>query len=570
MSKVIVFILFLVGVALLTPRVVEGERHTPRPFRSGRSVVMAPHGIVATSQPLAAQAGLDVLKAGGNAIDAAIAANAALGLVEPMSCGIGGDLYALVWDAKSKKLYGLNASGRSPYKATREYFAAKKLKEIPETGPLSWSVPGCVDGWEELRKRFGSRSLAQLLEPTIRYAEDGFPVTEVIARSWKLSEKKLAALPDAARTYLIDGRTPRAGEVFRNPALARTYREIARNGRDAFYKGRIAREIVAFSEKNGGLFTLKDFADHTSTWVEPVHTIYRGYEVWEIPPPGQGIAVLQMLNLLEGYDLKKLGPDSADYWHLFLEAKKLAYADRARFYADPEFGKLPIAELISKSYADRRRKLIDLRKARTDIPAGDAKLGQSDTVYLTVVDKDRNCVSLIQSNYFGFGSGLVPGELGFALQNRGTLFALDARHLNRLEPHKRPFHTIIPAFVTKDGKPWFCFGVMGGDMQPQGQVEVLVNLIDFGTNVQEAGEAPRLEHIGSATPTGRPGRADGGGVRAERGIPDAVVEELRRRGHKVSRVTTNGGGYQGILIDPKTNMLHGGSEARKDGCAVGY
>jgi len=570
MSKVIVLILFLVGVALLTPAIVEGERHTPRPFRSGRSVVMAPHGIVATSQPLAAQAGLDVLKTGGNAVDAAIAANAALGLVEPMSCGIGGDLYALVWDAKSKKLYGLNASGRSPYRATREYFAAKKLAEIPETGPLSWSVPGCVDGWEELRKRFGSRSLAQLLEPTIRYAEDGFPVTEVIAGSWKLSEKNLSAHPDAARTYLLDGRTPRAGEVFRNPALARSYREIARNGRDAFYKGRIAREIVAFSEKNGGLFSLKDFADHTSTWVEPVHTNYRGYEVWEIPPPGQGIAVLQMLNLLEGYDLKKLRPGSADYWHLFLEAKKLAYADRARFYADPDFGKLPTAELISKPYADRRRKLIDPRKARTDIPAGDAKLSRSDTVYLTVVDKDRNCVSLIQSNYFGFGSGLVPGDLGFALQNRGTLFALDAKHLNRLEPHKRPFHTIIPAFVTKDGKPWFCFGVMGGDMQPQGQVEVLVNLIDFGMNVQEAGEAPRLEHVGSATPTGRPGRAEGGGVRAERGIPDPVVEELRRRGHKVSRVATNGGGYQGILIDPKTNMLHGASEARKDGCAVGY
>src|SRR5262245_38485197 len=378
MSKAIVLILFLVAVAILTPGVVEGERHTPRPFRSGRSVVMAPHGIVATSQPLAAQAGLDVLKTGGNAVDAAIAANAALGLVEPMSCGIGGDLYALVWDAKSKKLYGLNASGRSPYKGTRDYFAAKKLKEIPETGPLSWSVPGCVDGWEELRKRFGSRSFGQLLEPTIRYADDGFPVTEVIARSWKLSEKKLAAHPDAARTYLIDGRAPRTGEVFRNPALARSYREIARNGRDAFYKGRIAKEIVAFSEKNGGLFSLKDFVDHTSTWVEPVHTTYRGYEVWEIPPPGQGIAVMQMLNLLEGYNLKKLGPDSADYWHLFLEAKKLAYSDRARFYADPDFGKLPIAELISKSYADRRRKLIDARKARTDVPAADPKLGRSD------------------------------------------------------------------------------------------------------------------------------------------------------------------------------------------------
>src|SRR5205823_1952845 len=307
-------------------------------------------------------------------------------------------------------------------------------------------------------------------------------------------------------------------------------------------------------------FTLKDFEDHTSTWVEPVHATYRGYDVWEIPPPGQGIAVLQMLNLLEGFDLKKLGPDSADYWHLFLEAKKLAYADRARFYADPDFGRLPIAELISKPYADRRCKLIDPKKARTNVPAGDPKLGRSDTVYLSVVDKDRNCVSLIQSNYFGFGSGLVPGGLGFALQNRGTLFARDAKHLNRLEPHKRPFHTIIPAFVTKDGKPFFCFGVMGGDMQPQGQAQVLVNLIDFGMNVQEAGEAPRVEHGGSATPTG--GRCDreGGTVKAERGISEKIVAELRNRGHKVGRVGTNGGGYQGILIDPKTNMLHGGSE----------
>jgi gamma-glutamyltranspeptidase / glutathione hydrolase len=559
--------LSLLVLILLQSSAVGGDRLTPRAGRAGRSVVIAPHGMVATSQPLAVQVGLDVLKNGGNAIDAAIATNAALGLMEPMSCGIGGDLYALVWEAKSKKLYGLNASGRSPYKTNRRLFADKGLKEIPETGPLSWSVPGCVDGWEELRKRFGTLPLAKLLEPSIRYAEKGFPVSEVIAGYWARAEKRLSEHTDAAKTYLVNGKAPRAGDVFKNPGLARTYRELARNGRDAFYTGRIAREIVAFSEKNGGLFSLKDFADHTSTWVEPVSTSYRGYRVWEIPPPGQGIAVLEMLNLLEGYDLKKLGPDSADYWHLFLEAKKLAYADRARFYADPDFGKLPTAELISRPYADKRRKLIDMRKALTDVPAGDPKLGKGDTVYLSVVDKDRNCVSLIQSNYFGFGSGLVPGGLGFALQNRGTLFALDATHLNRLEPHKRPFHTIIPGMVTRDGKPWFCFGVMGGDMQPQGQVEVLVNLIDFGMNVQEAGEAPRLEHVGSATPTGRPGA---GRVLAERGIPDAVVAELRRRGHRVGRVKTNGGGYQGILIDPKTNMLHGGSEARKDGCAAGY
>jgi gamma-glutamyltranspeptidase/glutathione hydrolase len=563
-------VFFLLVLFLLAPAILAGERYPPTPYRSGRSVVMAPHGMVATSQPLAAQVGLRVLQEGGNAVDAAIATNAAMGLMEPMSCGIGGDLYAIVWDAKTGKLYGLNASGRSPYRATRTLFAEKGLSAIPTTGPLSWSVPGCVDGWEELRRRFGTRSLAQLLEPSIRYAEDGFPVSPVIAGYWCGGENRLRRHSDAAKTYLIDGRAPRAGQVFKNPFLARSYRAIAEGGRDAFYKGRIAQEIVAFSEKNDGLFSMKDFADHTSTWVDPVSTTYRGYEVWEIPPPGQGIAVLEMLNLLEGYDLKKMGPDSADYWHLFLEAKKLTYADRARYYADPAFAKVPVAELISKQYAARRRKRIDPMRALVGVEAGDPKLGASETIYLCVVDKDRNCVSLIQSNYMGFGSGLVPGDLGFALQNRGTLFALDEQHANRLEPHKRPFHTIIPSLVTKDGKPWFVFGVMGGDMQPQGQVEVLVNLLDFGMNVQEAGEAPRLEHLGSATPTGLPEREGGGVVAAERGISDAIVKELTRRGHRVERRHTNGGGYQGILIDPKTNMLHGGTEYRKDGCAAGY
>jgi len=547
-----------------------GERLTPAAGRAGRSVTLATHGMVATSHPLAVQIGLDVLKSGGNAVDAAIAVNAALGLMEPMSCGIGGDLYALVWDAKTRKLYGLNASGRSPYQATHALFASKGLDDIPTSGPLSWSVPGCVDGWDELLKRFGTRKLAQLLEPSIRYAEEGFPVSPVIAGYWQGGAARLRRHPDAARTYLIDDRSPRAGEVFKNPNLARSYRLLAEKGRDAFYKGSIARDLVAFSEKNDGLFSKKDFADHASTWVEPVSTSYRGHEVWEIPPPGQGIAVLEILNLLEGYDLKKMGLDSADWWHLFLEAKKLAYADRARFYADPDFVKVPVKELISKRYAVQRRPLIDRNKAMTRIPAGDPKLEQGDTVYLCVVDKDRNCVSLIQSNYYGFGSGLVPGNLGFALQNRGCLFALEPTHANRLEPHKRPFHTIIPAMVTQDGQPWFVFGVMGGDMQPQGQVQVLVNLIDFGMNVQEAGETPRLEHLGSATPTGSSGSRVGGTVQAERGISRKVIEELVRRGHRVTSVPRNGGGYQGILIDPKTKVLHGGSEARKDGCAAGY
>jgi gamma-glutamyltranspeptidase/glutathione hydrolase len=563
------WIIFLM-VPILPDDCTAAERLTPTPFQAGRSVTIAPHGMVATSHPLAAQVGLEILKKGGNAIDAAIATNAAMGLMEPMSCGIGGDLYAIVWDAKTKKLYGLNASGRAPYKATREFFAEKNLKEIPTSGPLSWSVPGCVDGWDELRKRFGTMPFDQLMEPSIRYAEEGFPVSQVIASYWRGAETKLGKEPDAARSYLIDGQSPRAGEVFKNPRLASSYREIAKLGRDGYYKGRIAKEVVAFSDKVGGLFTLKDFEDNHSTWVDPVSTTYRGYDVWEIPPPGQGIAALQMLNLLEGYDLKKMGPLSPDYWHLFLEAKKLTYADRAKYYTDPAFAKVPVKELISKEYADQRRKLIDPNRAATNLEAGDPKLGKSDTIYLCVVDKDRNCVSLIQSNYNGFGSGLVPGDLGFALQNRGTLFALDANHANRLEPHKRPFHTIIPALATKDGNPWFTFGVMGGDMQPQGHVEVLVNLIDFGMNVQEAGEAPRLEHTGSATPTGRPGDKEGGTVNAERGISDKIVEALKEKGHKVVRVKTNGGGFQGILIDLKTNMLHGGSEARKDGCAVGY
>jgi gamma-glutamyltranspeptidase/glutathione hydrolase len=538
--------------------------------QTGRSAVLARHGMVAASHPLAAQVGLDILKAGGNAIDAAIATDAALGLMEPMSCGIGGDLFAIVWDAKAQKLYGLNASGRSPYRATRQLFAERGLTEIPTTGPLSWSVPGCVDGWAELHQRFGAKSLQDILAPVIRYAEEGTPVPDVIAGYWRTGARLLRRDPGAARVYLPDGRPPARGSVFQNPALARAYRLIAEGGRDAFYRGPIAAELVKLSDRAGGLFTPKDFADHTSTWVEPVSTTYRGVEVWELPPNGQGIAALQMLNILEGYDLAKLGPGSADYWHLFLEAKKLAYADRARYYADPDFAKVPVAELIAKPYAAARRKLISMDHALTDVGPGDPKLGRSDTVYLCAVDQDRNCVSLIQSNYTGFGSGIASAELGFVVQNRGCLFALDPKHPNALEPHKRPFHTIIPAFVTKGGRPWFVFGVMGGDMQPQGHVEVLCNLLDFGLDVQAAGEAPRLEHVGSATPTGKPAAAGGGTVKAEPGVPKAVVAELQRRGHTVERVAVNGGGYQGILIDPATGVLHGGSEARKDGCAVGY
>ncbi len=567
----------IMALTTLTVTVADGfadGRNPPSLGKAGRSETVALNGMVATSHPLAAQVGLDVLKRGGNAVDAAIATSAAMGLMEPVMCGIGGDLYAVVWDAKTQKLYGLNASGRAPLRATREWFKQHGYDHIPERGPLSWSVPGCVDGWDQLRQRFGTMSFQELLAPSIRYAEAGVPVPEVIAGYWKVSEPLLAKDPGLSETFLVpDGaggrRAPRAGEVFKNPHLARSYRLIADGGRDAFYRGEIADKLVALSDKAGGLFSKKDFTDHTSTWVEPVKASYRGYEVWELPPPGQGIAALQMLNILEGYDLKNLGPESPEYWHLLIEAKKLAFADRAKYYADPAFAKVPVDTLVSKAYAAERRKLIDPAKAMADVPAGDAALGKAETIYLCVVDKDRNCVSLIQSNYMGFGSGLAAPGLGFGIQNRGCLFALDEHHANRLEPGKRPFHTIIPAMVTKAGKPCFVFGVMGGDMQPQGHVQVLVNRLDFGMNVQAAGEAPRVEHLGSATPTGKP--ADGVGViQVEVGMPEAVVEGLRKRGHRIKWVPRNTGGYQGIWIDPDTGVLHGGTEARKDGAAVGY
>lgn len=545
------------------------DRPAGQPHQS-RSVVLARNGLVATSHPLAAQTGLDVLRAGGNAADAAIAANAMLGVVEPMSCGIGGDLFVIYWDAKTQKLYGLNASGRSPKELSRETFAKLGHSTIPVTGPLSWSVPGCVSGWDELGRRFGTRPLAELLAPSIRTADEGFPVSEIIAASWASSEAALQRWPDSARTYLVDGRrAPRYGEIFRNPRLAATYRKIATGGAREFYQGDIAKQIVDFSRANGGHFSLADFADHRSDWIEPVSTNYRGYDVWELPPSGQGISVLQMLNILERHDLKSHGAGSADYLHLFIEAKKLAYADRARFYADPAFSSVPVAELISKPYAERRAKLINPERAAVNVPHGDPKLAHGDTVYLTVVDKDRNCCSLIQSIYYGFGSDVVPGELGFTLQNRGSLFALDAEHPNRFEPGKRPFHTIIPALVTKGGRPWFVFGVMGGDMQPQGHVQVLVNLVDFGMNVQAAGDAARVQHLGSAAPTGLPAQG-AGTVQVESGVSDETVAALRAKGHTVTRSRGSFGGYQGILIDPDTGVLHGASEARKDGAAVGY
>jgi gamma-glutamyltranspeptidase / glutathione hydrolase len=540
------------------------------PALQTRSVVLARNGIVATSHPLAAQAGLDVLRSGGNAADAAIAANAMLGVVEPMSCGIGGDLFVIYWDNKTQSLYGLNASGRSPFALSREVLAERGLKNIPIHGPLSWSVPGCVSGWQTLLDRFGTRKLAELLEPAARTAESGFPVTEVIASFWRGAENTLRKHPGSAAIYLVDGRrAPRFGEVFRNPKLADVYRRIGREGAGDFYRGEIAAKIVAFSEAEGGFLSSRDLAEHRDDWVQPVSASYRGYEVWELPPSGQGIAVLQMLNLLEASDLAKFGSGCPEYLHRLVEAKKLAFADRARFYADPDFEDVPVDALISKAYARRQLQRLDPDRAAVDVPPGDPRMEHGDTVYLTVVDKDRNCCSLIQSVFHGFGSMMTPADLGFVMQNRGALFALDDKHPNRLEPHKRPFHTIIPGMVTREGRPWFCFGVMGGDMQPQGHVQVLVNLIDFRMNVQAAGDAARVCHVGSATPTGLPG--DGGGtVQVESGIPDQTVAALRDKGHTVVRGRGSFGGYQGILIDEENGVLHGATESRTDGVALGY
>jgi gamma-glutamyltranspeptidase/glutathione hydrolase len=537
------------------------------PPHKSRSTVLARHGMAATSQPLATATAVRVLQQGGNAVDAAIAANAVLGLVEPMSCGIGGDLFAIVWDAKTQKLYGLNASGRAPYAATIDVFRAKGLTEIPTSGPLSWSVPGCVDGWEALRARFGSRPLSELLAPAITYADEGFPVSEIIAAGWEDSAPSLAKVPTSAACFLPGGKAPRTGEIFKNPGLAKSLRAIGSGGRDAFYRGALAGTMVAYSEEAGGLFAYKDFADHTSTWVEPVSTNYRGYDVWELPPNGQGIAVLQMLNLLEPYDLKAMGPQSAEALHLMIEAKKLAFEDRAKFYADPEFAKVPVAELISKRYAAQRAK--DLRPDRaSDQPRPGEPLA-AETIYMTVVDGDFNCVSLIQSNFNGFGSQHVPGELGFPLQNRGCLFALDPTHANRLVPHKRPFHTIIPGFVTKEGRPWLSFGVMGGDMQPQGHVQVLCNMIDFGMDVQEAGDASRFRHAGSSEPTGERAR-DGGVVSLESGIGPDVRRALEAKGHSIAKPGGGYGGYQAIRIDLENRVLMGATEPRKDGSAAGW
>ncbi len=542
------------------------DRITGRSFAT-RSEVIAVHGMAATSQPLATQVCLDILKSGGNAIDAAVAGNAVLGLMEPTGNGIGGDLFAIIWHAKTGRLYGLNASGRSPGSLTLEYFKGNGYASIPSYGPLPVSVPGCVDGWFEMHEKFGSMDMKDILAPAIRYAREGFPVSELIAHYMEAAARRLQDYPGFRETYMPGGRAPAKGEVFKNPYLAGTLEKIASGGRDAFYRGEIARTIERYMKDQGGFLSYEDLASHRSEWVEPLSVNYRGFEVWELPPNGQGTAALQILNILEGYDIASMGFGSAEYMHTFVEAKKLAYEDRARYYADPDFNTLPIEELISKEYAAERRKLIDPERAAETYPAGE--LEEGNTIYMTVADGEGNMVSLIQSNYRGMGSGMTPYELGFVLQDRGELFSLDEGHFNCYAPRKRPFHTIIPAFVTRDGKPYMSFGVMGGGMQPQGHVQILVNMIDFGMNLQEAGDAPRIQHIGSSEPTGTR-MLHGGTVLLESGFDYEVIRSLIEKGHTVRFDVGGYGGYQAILRDEKNGVYYGASESRKDGQAAGY
>ena len=542
------------------------DRITGQTFAT-RSEVIAQNGMAATSHPLATQVALDILKKGGTAIDAAIAANAVIGLVEPTGSGVGGDLFAIIWDAKSQKLYGLNASGRSPKSLTLDYFKKEGITHIPSRGPLPVSVPGCVDGWFELHKKFGKISMTEILSPAISYARNGFPVTEVIAYYLNSAANSLSMYENFKETYMANGRMPQKGEIFKNPYLADTYEKIATKGRDEFYKGDIARTIAAYMKRNGGFLSYEDMAAHQSEWIEPVSTNYRGYDVWELPPNGQGIAALQILNIMEQYDVKSMGFGSAEYIHLFTEAKKLAFEDRARYYADMSFTDVPVKQLISKEYAKERAKLIRPNRAASRYDAG--KPNGPSTIYLTVADKDGNMISLIQSNYRGMGSGMTPDKLGFVLQDRGEMFSLKEGHPNVFEPGKRPFHTIIPAFITKEGKPWVSFGVMGGAMQPQGHAQIVINLIDFGMNLQEAGDAPRIQHEGSSEPTDEV-MTTGGTLYLESGIDYLQIRKLVQMGHNVGWNVGGYGGYQAIMWDADNKVYFGASESRKDGQAAGY
>ena len=532
-----------------------------------RSPVLATSAMAATSQPLATQVALDVMKNGGNAIDAAIAANALLGLVEPTGNGLGGDLFAIVWDAKTKKLYGLNASGRSPKSLSLEWFAQNGHQSIPSHGPLPVTVPGAVDGWFMLHDRFGKKPMNELLKPTIDYAKEGFPVSQLIAYYWNRSIPLLERWPGFSEQFTIEGRAPAEGEIWKNPGLAKTLQSIADGGRDAFYKGDIAKTIANYMEKNGGFLSYEDLSSHTGNWVDPVSTNYRGYDVWELPPNGQGIAALQILNIMELFDISSMDHDSAEYVHLFTEVKKLVFEDRAKYYADSEFNKIPVTTLISKDYAQKRSGLLNLDRAANTYPAGKL-LEEGDTIYLTTADKEGNMVSLIQSNYRGMGSGMAPDGLGFVLQDRGEMFSLEEGHFNQFEGGKRPFHTIIPAFVTKGGLPWMSFGLMGGAMQPQGHAQIVINMIDFEMDIQAAGDAPRIHHTGSSEPTGEV-MINGGILNLETGYSYETIRQLMRMGHQIQYANGPYGGYQAIHRAPN-GVYWGATETRKDGHAAGY
>ena len=559
-------ILLVLQITILHGALIAQDRIGGRDFAT-RSEVIAQNGMAATSQTLATQVALDILKKGGNAVDAAIAANAVLGLVEPTGCGIGGDLFAIIWSAEKGKLYGLNASGRSPRSLKLEYFKNNGYEFITSTGPLPVSVPGCVDGWFEMHEMFGLIPIQEILQPAINYARNGFPVTEVIAYYLGRNAQALSSFPNIKETYMPGGKAPEKGEIFKNPNLASTLEKIAKGGRNEFYRGSIAKTIGAFMKSQGGFLSYDDMARHNSEWIEPVSSSYRGYDIWELPPNGQGIATLQILNILEGFDIERIGFGSAEYIHRFTEAKKLAFEDRAKFYADPRFSSVPVNQLISKRYAVERRKLINPERAGRVYDPG--KIEAGNTIYLTVADRFGNMVSLIQSNYRGMGSGMCPTGLGFVLQDRGEMFSLDPGHANVYAPGKRPFHTIIPGFITKSGKPWISFGVMGGDMQPQGHAQIVINLIDFKMNLQEAGDAPRIYHTGSSEPTGEQ-MTNGGTLHLESGIRTEVIHKLMSMGHRIEWNLGGYGGYQAIMWDEKNKVYYGASESRKDGQAAGY
>ena len=555
---------YLILLTLITMSTYGFDRLTGEKFAS-RSEVIGQNGMIATSHPLATQIGLDILKKNGTAIDAAIAANIALGLMEPTGSGIGGDLFAIVWDAKDKKLYGLNASGPAPKSINLDFFRKQNLTKIPPYGPLPVTVPGAVDGWVKLHERFGNQEFKTLFEPTIAYALNGFPITETIAYYLEKSKDKYNKYPNFSEVWLKDGEMPKKGQIFKNPQLARTLQIIAERGRKGFYEGEIAKTIVDFIQSQGGFLSYEDLSEFHSEWVEPVSTNYRGYDIWELPPNGQGIAALQILNILENYDIKGMSLLSSEYIHLFVEAKKLAFADRAKYYADPKFARIPISQLISKSYAKERSSLIDLKKSSLIDQPG--LLIDGDTIYLTASDQYGNMISLIQSNYRGMGSGMVPPGLGFMLQDRGELFSLKEGHVNVIEGGKRPFHTIIPAFITKDNEPFVSFGVMGGATQPQAHAQIVINLIDFGLNLQEAGDAPRIVHSGSSQPTDEV-MVDGGIVSIEHGFGEEIEHSLKQMGHHTKYVKGIFGGYQAIML--KDGVYFGASESRKDGQASGY